>query len=192
MTPLSARTPPVHVESKFACTNPDRQKSFARDYDFALRYENAVDDPTVQHPYRVGSEILPYDCVYYVGRQSERSIRWRPVGQRHFYFPPHKALENHRTLRTVGNLNHSFVGIFLLRAAPCARAGSSHPRARKTTDAIHISRPTTAAITTTIIKSSQSKDIYSTSLSRGERRFTAFPAPGTVAVTVATISARAA
>jgi len=158
MTLLSARTPPVHVESKFACTNPDRQKSFARDYDFALRYENAVDDPTVQHPYRVGSEILPYDCVYYVGRQSERSIRWRPVGQRHFEFPPHKAREQRRRSRTVGNLNSAFRKTFRFRAAPCShsvqRASYS---ARKTTDVIHISRPATAAITTTIIKSSQSK-----------------------------------
>jgi len=109
------------------------------------------------------------------------------------YVPPHKTRLHHGPLQIVGNLNHGFVGIFRFRAAPLVRIETrAHPRARKTTDVIHISRPATAAITTTIIKSSQSKDIYSTSRSGGERRVTAFPAPGTVAVTVATVSARAA
>ncbi len=58
----------------------------------------------------------------------------------------------------------------------------AHPRARKTTDVIHSNKPATAAITTTIIKSSQSQDIYSVSLgwSLGKATTTErFPCPWT-------------
>lgn len=88
----------------------------------------------------------------------EEKLRHRPL---HFaYFPPRMAREYRGTLRTVGNLNSAFRKTFRFRAAPLVRietraqrnSGSSYCFARKTTDAIHISAPITAAIKHTTIR----------------------------------------
>ncbi len=88
-------------------------------------------------------------------------VEWKPgdIETRHHEFPllnTAQADEN-ITARNPVEKNQPRLN-FRFRAAPLIQNDArSHPRARKTTDVIHTSTPTAAAITTTIIKSSQSQ-----------------------------------